>query len=33
VWAVTNLTQDTDKWWDFVNTIVNNEFHKMQEMS
>lgn len=33
VWAVTNLAQETDKWWGFVNTIVNNGFHKMQEMS
>lgn len=33
VWAVTNPTQDTDKWWAFVNAIMNHGFHKMQEMS
>lgn len=33
VWAVTNLTQDTDKWQTFVNMITNHWFHKMQEIS
>jgi hypothetical protein len=33
VWAVTKLTQNTNKWWAFVNMIMKHGFHKMQEMS